>query len=131
MLECPFVLVRQTLRIAERFIQIIFKLQRELTIHSFDFQMTNLIVAQLSSEISPKLDLSIEGMRSQQFSQGVFAFLLLGIVIFSGIVIAVLFNINRAEKMRVGERVLFGAIIFGIVVSVILGAVQMLGGYLF
>jgi hypothetical protein len=88
-------------------------------------------VAQLSSEISPKLDLSIEGMRSQQFSQGVFAFLLLGIVIFSGIVIAVLFNINRAEKMRVGERVLFGAIIFGIVVSVILGAVQMLGGYLF
>jgi hypothetical protein len=70
MLECPFVLVRQTLRIAERFIQIIFKLQRELTIHIFDFQMTNLIVAQLSSEISPKLDLSIEGMRSQQFSQG-------------------------------------------------------------
>ena len=35
---------------------------------------------------SPKLDLSIEGMRSQQFSTGVFFFMLLGVLVFSGIV---------------------------------------------
>ena len=113
------------------FFRIVFKLQREFTIQIFDFHTTSLLVTQLSSDLSPKLDLSIEGMRSQQFSQGVFAFLLLGIVVFSGIVIAVMKNIKRSEKMRLGERLLFAAIIFGIVVSVIMGAMQMLGGYLF
>lgn len=106
-------------------------MQQELTIHIFDFHTTSFLVTQLSSDLSPKLDLSIEGMRSQQFSEGVFAFLLLGIVVFSAIVIAVIRNVKQSEKMRLGERLLFGAIIFGIVVSVILGAMQMLGGYLF
>ncbi|MFA6920613.1 MAG: hypothetical protein WC216_02120 [Gallionella sp.] len=105
--------------------------QQEFTIYILDLHSTSLLVSQLSSEISPKLDLSIEGMRSQQFSEGVFAFLLLGIVIFSGIVIAVMFNINRPGDLKFGERILFGAIILGIVVSIILGAMQMLGGYLF
>jgi branched-subunit amino acid permease len=70
-------------------------------------------------------------MRSQQFSEGVFAFLLIGIVVFSGIVIALMFSKNRPEKVRLGERLMFSAIILGIVVAVIFGALQMLGGYLF
>ena len=70
-------------------------------------------------------------MRSQQFSEGVFAFLLIGIVVFSGIVIALIFSKNRPEKVRLGERLMFAAIIFGVVVAVIFGALQMLGGYLF
>ena len=70
-------------------------------------------------------------MRSQQFSQGVFAFLLLGIVVFSGIVIALVFSKNRPKKIRLGERMMFTAIILGVVVAVIFGALQMLGGYLF
>jgi hypothetical protein len=106
-------------------------LQQELTIQILNYHSTSLLISQLSSEISPKLDLSIEGMRSQQFSEGVFAFLLLGIVIFSGIVIAVMFSINRPDELKLGERLLFAGIIFGIVVSIILGAMQMLGGYLF
>jgi hypothetical protein len=89
------------------------------------------VVAPLNSEISPKLDLSIEGMRSQQFSEGVFVFLLIGIVVFSGIVIALLFSTNRSKKLRLGELLMFVAIIIGIVVAVIFGALQMLGGYLF
>lgn len=108
-----------------------YKLLHELTNQIFSVHSTTILVAQLGSEISPKLDLSIEGMRSQQFSQGVFAFLLLGIVVFSAIIIAVILSINRSESMRLGERVLFGAIIFGIVVSIVIGAMQMLGGYLF
>jgi branched-subunit amino acid permease len=70
-------------------------------------------------------------MRSQQFSEGVFAFLLIGIVVFSGIVIALMFSKNRPEKVRPGERFMFAAIIIGIAVAVIFGALQMLGGYLF
>lgn len=88
-------------------------------------------VTQSHAEISPKLDLSIEGMRSQQFSEGVFVFLLIGIVVFSGIVIALMFSRNRTVKVRMGERLMFAAIIVGIVVAVIFGALQMLGGYLF
>lgn len=90
-----------------------------------------LLVSQLSSEISPKIDLSIEGMRSQQFSEGVFAFLMLGIVVFSGIIIALVFSKNRPKNVRFGERMMFAAIILGVVVAVLFGAIQMLGGYLF
>lgn len=93
--------------------------------------MTQLHVAQLSSDISPKLDLSIEGMRSQQFSEWVFVFLLLGVAVFSGIIIALMFGKNRPKQVRLGERVMFGAIILGVVVAVLFGAMQMLGGYLF
>ena len=91
----------------------------------------SLAVSQSSTEFSPKLDLSIEGMRSQQFSEGVFVFLLVGIVVFIGIVIAFMFSKNRSQKMKVGERFMFTAIILGVAVAIIFGAVQMLGGYLF
>ena len=70
-------------------------------------------------------------MRSQQFSEGVFVFLMVGIVVFTGIVVALMFSKNRSEKMRLGERMMFGAIILGVVVAVIFGALQMLSGYLF
>ena len=106
-------------------------MQPELTIHILEPNYFHPLISQLSSEISPKLDLSIEGMRSQQFSEGVFAFLLIGILVFSGIVIALMFSKNRSEKVRLGERLMFVAIILGIVVAVIFGALQMLGGYLF
>ena len=93
--------------------------------------LTRLTISYLGSDLSPKLDLSIEGMRSQQWSEGIFAFLLVGIVVFSGIIIALMFNKNRPKQARFGERVMFAAIILGVVVAVGFGAVQMLGGYLF
>lgn len=93
--------------------------------------LTRLTLSYLSPDLSPKLDMSIEGMRSQQWSEGIFAFLLVGIVVFSGIVIALMFSKNRPGEVRFGERLMFAAIIIGVVVAVIIGAVQMLGGYLF
>jgi hypothetical protein len=70
-------------------------------------------------------------MRSQQFSQGVFIFLMVGIVVFSAIIVAFMFSKNRSTKMRTGERLMFGAIILGVFTAVVFGALQMLGGYLF
>lgn len=70
-------------------------------------------------------------MRSQQFSEWIFVFLLVGIVVFSGIVIALMFNINRKENLRAGERWMLTAIVIGVIISILIGAVQMLGGYLF
>ena len=89
------------------------------------------MISQLSQELSPKLDLSIEGMQSQQFSVGVFVFLLIGILVFSAIVITLMFNLSRKENLKSGERWMLAAIVIGVVVSVIIGALQMLGGYLF
>jgi len=87
--------------------------------------------ALVSASNSSKLDLSIEGMRSQQFSTGVFFFMLLGVIVFSGIVFMVMFGNHAPKQMRLGEKVMFALIIVGIVVAVIFGALQMLGGNLF
>lgn len=95
-----------------------------------DLHLT-LLSIQAGADTSPKLDLSIEGMRSQQFSVGVFFFMLLGILVFSGIVYAVVFGKYAPKTMRTGEKVMFGAIILGIIGAVIFGALQMLSGYLF
>ncbi|MEO6422646.1 MAG: hypothetical protein ABIR84_08215 [Candidatus Nitrotoga sp.] len=88
----------------------------------------NLVV---NTAYSPKLDLSIEGMRSQQFSTGVFFFMLLGVLVFSGIVFMVMFGSHAPKKMRFGEKMMFGLIITGIIVAVIFGGLQMLGGNLY
>lgn len=96
-----------------------------------DINFPHLQIAELSSEISPKLDLSIEGMRSQQFSAWIFVFLLVGIFVFSGIVFALMQSKKRSEQTRFGERLMFAAIIIGIVAAIVIGAMEMLGGYLF
>lgn len=95
--------------------------------------LTQLIGFKTSYDISPKLDLSIEGMQSQHFSEFVFAFMLVGVIVFSVIIAAVMLGRERSKEKesRLGEKIMFGAIILGVVVAVIFGAMQMLGGYLF
>jgi|APFre7841882630_1041343.scaffolds.fasta_scaffold00283_12 hypothetical protein len=78
-----------------------------------------------------RLDLSIEGMHSQRFGVGVFFLLMLGIALFTGIIIAVIFG-NRGQKVtRTGEKLMFGAIIFGVLAAVVFASLQMLSGVLF
>lgn len=81
--------------------------------------------------MAPKMDLSIEGMRSQQFSVGVFFFMLVGVVVFSGIIYAVAFGRGAPKQMKTGEKVMFGAIILGTVAAVVFGGLQLLSGELF
>ena len=71
-------------------------------------------------------------MDTQEFSVGVFYFLIVAIIVF--VVIAFLFMFkNRGEgsKLKRGEKVLFVWIMFGVVVAVVFGAAQMMQGYLF
>jgi hypothetical protein len=104
-----------------------------LKISSFFFHFSQFPVSLISLDISPKLDLSIDGMRSQQFSEGVFVFLMLGIAVFSGIVFVLGFGKSRIrfKGARIGELAIIGVIILGVVAAVIMAAMQMLGGYLF
>jgi hypothetical protein len=81
--------------------------------------------------MAPKVDLSIEGMRSQQFSVGVFFFMLVGVVVFSGIIYAVAFGRSAPKQMKTGEKVMFAAIILGTVCAVVFGGLQLLSGELF
>ncbi|RFC32471.1 MAG: hypothetical protein DID92_2727745465 [Candidatus Nitrotoga sp. SPKER] len=105
----------------------------EIIIYSFleGLNVGNVLNVLTNATYSPKLDLSIEGMRSQQFSTGVFFFMLLGVLVFSGIVYMVMFGDHAPKKMRSGEKMMFGLIIIGIIVAVTFGGLQMLGGNLF
>ncbi len=85
----------------------------------------------LSGTPSHGLDLSIEGMRSQQFSVGVFFFLVIGVLVFSGIIYVVAFGRFAPKTMKRGEKVMFAAIIVGTILAVVFGGMQLLTGDLF
>ncbi len=85
----------------------------------------------LLSDPGSRLDLSIEGMHSQRFGVGVFFLLMLGIVVFSGIILAVMRGTGKQKITRTGEKLMFGAIIFGVLAAVVFASLQMLSGVLF
>jgi hypothetical protein len=60
------------------------------------------------TEPGSRIDLSIEGMHSQRFGVGVFFLLLLGIVLFAGIIIAVFKGSGDKSVTRTGEKWMFG-----------------------
>lgn len=80
----------------------------------------------------------VEGIYSQQFSVGIFFFLIICIVVFTVIVIKFMRSgsvnpeaANESKGLKTGEKILFVWIFIGIVVAVIMGVVQLLQGYLF
>lgn len=75
-------------------------------------------------------NMGIESVRSQEFSVAIFAFLLLAIILFAGITLAFMAG-KKPKSLKTGEKWLFAWIFLGIVVSIIFGALQLLGGYLF
>ena len=76
------------------------------------------------------VDHGVDGVYSQEFSIGVFFFMLLTIVFFSTIVIGFMAGKN-VKGLKTVEKWLFAWIFLGIIVAVIMGSLQLLGGYLF
>ncbi len=72
---------------------------------------------------------TIEGMKSQEYSIGIFFFMMAGIVLFAVIVYKFTRDAQK-EGMRRGEVILFVWLIFGLVCAVIYGAAQLLFGQL-
>jgi len=72
-------------------------------------------------------DTGIEGVNSQEWSVGIFFFLMVCIVVFTAIVI----KFMRSQKLKTGEKVLFAWILLGIIVATVFGALQLLQGRLF
>lgn len=74
------------------------------------------------------LDLSIEGLRSQKFSRGIFVFLIVSLIIFSFILY--LYLPKEKGKLKRGEKIMFGAMVCGMIIAVIFGYIQLIQGYL-
>ena len=72
---------------------------------------------------------TIEGMKSQEYSIGIFIFMLAGIVLFAVIVYKFTRDARR-DGMRRGEVLMFAWLIFGLVGAIIYGAAQLLFGQL-
>lgn len=74
-------------------------------------------------------DRGVDSLYSQQFGIGVFFFMLLAIIFFASIAAGFMAGKN-VKGLKRGEKWLFAWIFLGIVVAVIFGALQFLGGYL-
>jgi TRAP-type C4-dicarboxylate transport system permease small subunit len=74
--------------------------------------------------------MSIESMSSREFSVGIFFFLIIAILIFVGITMMYMFK-DKGKQLKTGEKWMFAWILFGVVVAVAFGAVQLMDGYLF
>jgi len=77
----------------------------------------------------PVFDLGIESMRSQEYSIGIFIFMIVSMLVFVG-VIALFYKKTDMSSVKTGEKVLMGMIVLGVIVSAIFAAVQMLDGFL-
>ena len=75
-------------------------------------------------------DTSIESMRSQEFSVGIFYFLVASIIVFTVFVFMFMLK-DKASKLKKGEKIMFAWLLIGVVVAIVFGAAQMLHGYLF
>ena len=71
----------------------------------------------------------IEGMDSQQWSVGIFAFLIFCILVFMVIVLKFMTS-DKVAGLKRGEKFLFAWIILGVIAAVIIGAMQLLQGRL-
>ena len=87
-------------------------------------------VAAEAEKIRPLgIDMSIESLSSKSFSTGMFYFLIFAILIFVAIAFLFMFK-DRSQKLKRGEKILFGWILFGVLVAIAMGAVQMMHGFL-
>jgi hypothetical protein len=91
------------------------------------------LLMQISS--LPKMDFSLESAiersDSQQFSLGIFVFMVIGVLVFSAITFLVIYGKKAPKTTRLGEKLMFAGLIMGVISAVIIGASQLLVGYTF
>ncbi|MCC6303442.1 MAG: hypothetical protein IT489_11670 [Gammaproteobacteria bacterium] len=70
-------------------------------------------------------------MRGQEFSVGIFIFMLIGVLVFAAIILRFVWMARKEAGLKTGEKVMFLWIIVGTIVAVIFGGLQLLQGRLF
>lgn len=90
-----------------------------------------MLPAQLyAAEPNQTFDLGIESMRSHSYSVGIFAFMMIAIAVFLGIIVGYM-RTHKGAELKTGEKVLFAMIVIGVLVASVFAAVQLLDGFLF
>ena len=84
--------------------------------------------AQTNTEVLG-IDMSIEGLRSQKYSVGIFIFLIISLILFA-IIIWLYVPKKGKEGMKLGEKIMFGCIISGIFIAIAMGYLQLIDGFL-
>jgi len=74
------------------------------------------------------IDMSIEGLRSQAFSDYIFVFLILSLILFCFIIY--LYLPKKLNELKLGEKIMFVSIVLGVILAVIIGYIQLIEGYL-
>ena len=96
------------------------------------FMLVFILVTQSGQALAAELDYNtgIEGLDSQEWSVGIFIFLIICILVFTAIVVKFMTG-DRTAALKRGEKVLFAWILFGVIAAIIFGALQLLQGRLF
>lgn len=74
---------------------------------------------------------TIEGMRGEEYSVGIFIFMLIGVLVFAAIILRFVWMARKESSLKTGEKIMFLWIIIGTIVAVIFGGLQLLQGRLF
>ncbi|MBK8163609.1 MAG: hypothetical protein IPK65_10875 [Gammaproteobacteria bacterium] len=74
---------------------------------------------------------TIEGMRGEEYSVGIFIFMLIGVLVFAGVILRFVWMAKKESGLKTGEKIMFLWIILGTIVAVIFGGLQLLHGRLF
>ncbi|MDH3325228.1 MAG: hypothetical protein OEM38_00760 [Gammaproteobacteria bacterium] len=72
--------------------------------------------------------MSIDSLRSQAYSDYIFVFLILSLILFCYIIY--LYLPKNLGDLKLGEKIMFISIIIGVILAVIIGYVQLIDGYL-
>lgn len=74
------------------------------------------------------IDMSIDSLRAQIFSDYIFGFLILSLILFCYIIY--LYLPKNLGELKLGEKIMFVSIIIGVILAVIIGYIQLIDGYL-
>lgn len=74
------------------------------------------------------IDMSIESLRAREFSIYIFVFLILSLILFCFIIY--LYLPKKLSSLKTGEKIMFGALVFGVIVAILIGYIQLIEGYL-
>jgi len=72
--------------------------------------------------------MSIEGLRAYEFSVYIFIFLIMSLILFTFIIW--LYLPKKIAHLKTGEKIMFGAMGFGIIIAIVIGYIQLIEGYL-
>ncbi len=86
------------------------------------------IMAETENNLVFGIDMSIESLRAQIFSDYIFFFLILSLIFFSYIIY--LYLPKNLKELKTGEKIMFASIVIGVILAVLIGYVQLIDGYL-